>query len=244
MTQVLLERNDSPQASTSQQPIVRQPTARRRGHVLRGFLAVLAAAALVVPLAPRALDFLLPDWRNPFAPKVVDRSPAPLVLAMRDLAEYHAASGTFQAVLDIERDTPHVPSLISGERVTFLAVGTVDAVVDFSNLDGEKVTVSADRRAVTISLPAPWLAPATIDHDTSRVLDRDRGLVERVAGVFEESPTGEQELYGLAQTKLDAAAARSDLLSRAEQSTRTMLTGLAGSFGFDQVTVTFSAPEA
>jgi hypothetical protein len=211
--------------------------------MLRGFLAVLVAGALLVALAPRVADFLLPDLRNPFSPKVVDRSPAPLVLALRDLAEYHAASGTFQAVVDLERDTPHIPAVISGERVTFLAVGTVDAVVDFSNLTAEHVRVSADRREVTITLPAPQLQRATIDHEASRVLDRDRGLVERLSGVFEENPTSEQELYRVAQTKLDAAAARSNLLQRAEGSTRTMLTGLAGSFGFERVTVTFAAPE-
>jgi hypothetical protein len=234
MPQVLLEREPIPQETT--------PTPRR-GRPLRAVVAAIAAVALLVPLAPRAMD-LLPNWGNPFAPKVVDRSPAPLVLALRDLADYHAASGTFQALVDVERDTPHVPSLISGERVTFLAVGTVDAVVDFSGLDPARVAVSADRRAVTITLPAPQLAKAVVDHDASRVLDRDRGLLERLGGVFEESPTSEQELYRLAQGKLQAAAAKSDLLARAEASTRSMLSGLAGSFGFEQATVTFAPPEA
>jgi hypothetical protein len=234
MAQVLLE-----QKPTLQEPI----PPPRRSRPLRAVLATIAGIALLVPLAPRAAD-LLPSWGNPFAPKVVDRSPAPLVLALRDLAEYHAASGTFQALVDVERDTPHVPSLISGERVTFLAVGTVDAVVDFSGLGAERVAVSADRRAVTITLPAPQLAKATIDHDASRVLDRDRGLLERLGGVFEESPTSEQELYRLAQAKLQAAAGKSDLGLRAEESTRSMLTGLAGSFGFQHVTVTFAPPEA
>jgi hypothetical protein len=43
----------------------------------------------------------------------------------------------------------------------------------------------------------------------------------------------------VAQDRLTAAAAESDLLERAEANTRAMLTGLAGSFGYDDVTVRF-----
>jgi hypothetical protein len=234
MTQLLLEpdRTDPP-----------QPRERQRAR--RGLLAAaatVAGAVLLVPLAPRALD-VLPNWGNPFASKVVDHSPAPLVLALKDLADYHAASGTFQAVVDVERDTANLPAVISGERVTFLAVGTVDAVIDFSGIGPERVAVSEDGRAVTISLPSPRLAEAAIDHDASRVLDRDRGLLERIGGVFEENPTSDQELYRLAEAKLDASAQHSDLVHRAEQNTRAMLTKLAGSLGFHRVTVTFDAAQ-
>jgi hypothetical protein len=49
-------------------------------------------------------------------------------------------------------------------------------------------------------------------------------------------------LYALAQTKVGRAAAASDLQRRAEANTRAMLTGLARSLGFTQVTVTFDSP--
>jgi uncharacterized protein DUF4230 len=236
MTQLVVEpeATDSTRQATSAEP--------RRRPAPRALLAVAAALVLVLPLAARTLD-ILPNWGNPFSSKVVDHSPAPLVLALRDLAEYHAATGTFQALVDVEHDTTNLPSLISGERVTFLAVGGVDAVVDFSAIGQDRVQASADRRSVTISLPAPRLAEATIDHDASRVLDRDRGLLQRIGAVFEENPTSERELYQLAEAKLNAAASRTDLVQRAEQNTRTMLTGLAQSLGYDQVTVTFDTPQ-
>ncbi|MGH3587102.1 MAG: DUF4230 domain-containing protein, partial [Pseudonocardia sp.] len=173
---------------------------------------------------------------------VVDHSPAPLLLALRDLSQYHAATGTFQIVVDVEHDTPHVPSLISGERTTFLGIGSVDVTVDFANVGADRVTVSPDRRSVTIALPAPQLAPAVVDPATSRVVARQRGLMNRIAAVFQDNPTSEQKVYQVAQAKLNDAAKASDLSRRGEENTRQMLTALARSLGYTNITVTFDAP--
>ena len=215
----------------------RPPAARR---VSLGIGAGVVVAVLVAA-GWRAAD-LFPSWDNPVQQKVVDRSTPPLMLALQDLNEYHAAAGTFQVVIDQERDTRYVPSVISGERTTFLATGTVDSIVDFSTVGPETVKMSADRRAVTISLPAARLGKVRVDPNQSRVIDRDRGVVERVGGMFAEDPSSEGELYALAQTKVGRAAAASDLQRRAEANTRAMLTGLARSLGFTQVTVTFDSP--
>jgi hypothetical protein len=235
MPSLLQERNpDVPTPKTAQG---RRPARRR--------LAIRLAAAgiglaVLIPLADRAFD-LLPSWDNPFQQEVVDRSTPPLMLALADLNEYHAATGTFQVVIDQERDTPNVPSVISGERTSFLATGSVDAFVDFSDVGAQGVEVSADRRSVTIALPGPQLGEASVDPDNSRVLDRDRGLLDRIGGMFEENPASEGEFYSLAEQRLEGVAADSDLLVRAEDNTRDMLTALARSMGFDQVTVTFDA---
>jgi Protein of unknown function (DUF4230) len=201
-------------------------------------VAAVAGLALLVPVGVQVYD-ALPDWGAPAEQQIVDRSPAPLLVALEDLAEYHAATGTFQVLVDVERDTPYLPSVISGERTTLFATGNVDAYVDFANLGPERVAVSADRRSVTITLPAPALAPATVDPSASRVVGRERGLAERISGVFQDSPTDDQALYQLAEDKLDAAARESDLRARAQDNTRQMLTALAGSLGYEQVTVTF-----
>ena len=128
----------------------------------------------VLGLAVAGLGFYaLNSVSNPLEEKVVDRSTTPLLLALDDLHEYHAATGTFQVVIDQERDTPWVPAAISGERTQLMATGTVDAYVDFAALD-----------------------------------------------------------------------AASDLLHRAEDNTRAMLTGLARSLGVEHVTVTFAPDPA
>lgn len=203
----------------------------RRGLVRAG------VGAGVVALGVVAVGSL--DWSNPFAPETVDRTTTPLLVQLSDLDEYHAATGSFQVVVDIESDTPWVPSVISGERVQFLATGTVDAYVDFADLGPESVELSDDGTAATITLPAPQLSEARIDPDESRVLDRDRGLVERVGDALGDDPTDESELYSLAEEELGSAARSSDLLERAEDGTRQLLTTLAASLGVDDVTVEF-----
>jgi hypothetical protein len=200
--------------------------------------AVVAGAAVGI----NAVGDWIAGWGDPTEPRVIDRSPAPLLLALDDLSEYHAATATLRVDVDREIDTPWLPSVISGERVTFQATGTADAYVDFEGMDAGAVTLSPDGTSATITLPAPQLAEVRIDPEQSRVVDRDRGLVERVGAVFAENPTDDSALYALAEDKLAAAAARSDVLDRAESNTRDMLTTLAKGFGVDEVTVEFEEP--
>ena len=212
------------------------PSKSRRGLVKVG---VVAGAVGLGVLAVGSFD-----WGNPFEAERVDRTTTPLLVSLADLDEYHAATGSFQVVVDIESDTPYVPSLISGERVQFLATGTVDAYVDFADLGPESVELSRDGTTATIILPAPELAEARIDPDESRVLDRDRGLIDRVGDALGDDPTDESELFSLAEEHLEDAAVDSDLLERAEDGTRDMLTALATSLGVEDVSVEFADPAA
>jgi hypothetical protein len=210
------------------------PPARRRRTALLITAALLGG--LVVVGADRALD-ALPGFDAPFEEQVVDRSRPALLESLADLDDFHAAKGSFQVVVDLERDVPYVPAFVKGERTTYLAVGSVDGLVDFSGLTGD--AVETDGTSATITLPRPQLDEVRLDLAESRVLDRDRGVVDRVAGVLSDDPTSERDVALAAQDKLTAAAVESDLLERAEANTRAMLVGLAGSFGYDDVTVRF-----
>jgi hypothetical protein len=74
------------------------------------------------------------------------------------------------------------------------------------------------------------------------VFSRERGLLDRLGSVLSDNPTSERELYRLAQAKMQAAAAQSDLASRAEQNTRAMLVSMLRSLGYREVTVRFRDP--
>jgi hypothetical protein len=113
-------------------------------------------------------------------------------------------------------------------------------VVDFSKLGGKALVVSSDRRSVTVRLPHAQIADVRVDPSRSQVLDRKRGVLDRIGSVFSENPTSERELYVLAEKRLRAAAAASGLQARADTNTRRMLTALFQSLGFDDVTVRFS----
>lgn len=195
-------------------------------------LAVLAGAG--------RLGDLIPSLPNPFSTETVDRTQPALLQSLTDLSEYHAASGNFQVIVDTEKDTRFVPSFIRGERTVFVAGGSVDAVVDFSQLDERSIQVSPDRTSVTVVLPAPTLDEPTVDTDQSRVVSRDRGVLDRIGSAFSDNPTSERPLVQAAEEKMRAAAQESDLRKRAEDSTRHMLEGMLGALGYTSVNVTFS----
>ena len=178
------------------------------------------------------------DFQNPFRTETVDRSSPAVLKAIQDLEQLRAASGHFEVIIDVEKDTSFVPAVIRGERVLFVAVGTVDAGIDLSDLDEDKVDVRG--RRASIDLPSARVLAVRVNPDRSYVYDRDRGLIDRVASVFQDSPTGERELYSLAEDKLLAAArGGSGLLARAERNTRATLTALLRALGFEQIVVRF-----
>lgn len=179
---------------------------------------------------------------NPFTTKHVDRTAPPVLTKLTDLASYHAASGQFEVLVDLESDVKWVPSFIAGERTFFVGVGSVDATVDFSQLTEDKIVVSKDGKSVTVTLPAPELQDAVVDPAQSHVASRNRGLINRVAGAFEDNPTSETKLYETAGAKITEAAKATDLLKRAQTNTRTSLTSMLKALGFENVTVVFDGP--
>ena len=181
-----------------------------------------------------------PSLGNPFREETVDRSSPVVLRSIENLRRFQAATGHYEVIVDLEKDTRYVPSAIRGERVLFVAVGDVEAGVDFTDLKDDAVRVSDNRRTVHLELPHAELFGARVDPARSYVYDRDRGLVDRVASIFQDNPTSEQELYLLAQQKLeDAAEERPDILARAERNTRLMLLGLLKALGFTSVSIEF-----
>ena len=203
----------------------------------RTFGALLLAGLALVGL--NRLGDLVPHLANPFRTEGVDRTGPAVLKALEDLHDYRAATGSFQVLVDIEEDASYLPAFLMGERTLFVASGSVDAGVDFSGLTSKAVEVSPDRRSVTITLPHARLSSPRIDPQASYVADRDRGLFDRLAAVFGDSPTSERPLYLDAEPRLARAAADAGLTERAEENTRAMLQGLIGSLGFSDVQVRF-----
>jgi hypothetical protein len=206
-------------------------------------VAALGVGLLLVLGAGRLGD-LLPSLPNPFGTESVDRSQPPLLESLVDLSEYRAASANFQVIVDQEKDAKWLPAAIRGERAVFLAVGEVDAQIDFSHLDERSLTVSEDRRSARIVLPAPTLSKPRIHPEESRVVARQRGLLDRVGSMFSDSPTSERPLVLAAEGKMRTAGAESDLRARAEENTRRMLERMLHSLGYTSVSVTFAPSPA
>jgi hypothetical protein len=183
---------------------------------------------------------VIPDFHNPFAQHTVDRSGPAVLKSLQDLQEYHAATGNFQQIVDLRQDSP-LPDSVLGEKTLFVAVGSVDAVVDFSQIGQGAVQVSNDRRAATITLPRPRLTNAQLDVSRSYVYDQDRGLFNQIGSLFGDDTENQQQLYVLAQQKILASAQNgSGLIPRAEDNTRQMLQSLLRALGFTSASVNFA----
>jgi hypothetical protein len=204
-------------------------------------LVVLAVVILGGFLFVGWVRDLIPDLRNPFTTETVDRSGPAVLKSIQNLEDFHAAGGHFEVIVDVEQDTRFVPDSIKGQRVLFVAIGSVDAGVNFSGLDESAVDVSRDRRSVSIELPPATFREPDLDLDRSYVYDRDRGAIDRIQSLLGDDTGVEPELYALAEEKLAAAARdNSGLLARAERNTRLMLVGLLRALGFTQVNVSFA----
>jgi len=182
---------------------------------------------------------VIPDFHNPFAETTVDRSGPAVLKSIQDLNEYHAATGNFQQIVDLRKSSA-LPDSILGERTLFVAVGSVDAIVDFTQVGRGAVQVSDDRRSATITLPRPRLSDAQVDVGKSYVYDRDKGLFNQIGSLFGSNTDDQRQLYTLAQQRIHAAAQNgAGLVPRAEDNTRKMLQSLLRALGFTSVAVNF-----
>jgi hypothetical protein len=210
------------------------------GGIRRGFLRTVVTGVVVLLVALLAILGLrsLSSW--PFGDEQKDRSGPAVLTAMRDLSEYHAAAGQYQVVIDIAQDSKFLPDILKGKRTIFLAIGSVDAYVDFRKLGDDAVSVTGDRTGVSITLPRAQLSQPNVDPNQSRVLNQDLGLIDRLGGLFSDQPNPQnQQMYVLAQQRLSDAAKQVGLQKRAEDNTKATLEGLMRSLGFTTVTIRF-----
>ncbi len=216
-----------------------EPRRRPPGGFPWGALVAIAAVVVLVVGVRDWLPDLIPSVPNPFAAETIDRSRPAVLQSIRDLSEYRAASGHYEVVVDIERDTA-LPAPLLGERTLFVAVGDVETIVDFAGLGEDAVEVSGDRRAATIVLPPPRLGEPRLDLDASYVYDRQRGVLNEIGGLFSDDSNAERDVYLVAERRLAEAARENETLQeRAEANTRAMLGSLLSALGFERVTVRF-----
>jgi hypothetical protein len=216
-----------------------------RGRGVMGNVVRLAAAAAVLIAAVLVLSAvrLLPQIRSPFAETTVVSSQPVVLKSITALSRYEAASGSFQVVVDLSKRSSWLPSFIEGTQTLFIGAGTDVAFVDFSQLSGNAIEESANHSAVTIKLPAAQLAPAALNVRQSYVFGEQQGLLNRLATFFSGDPNSQQQVYIVAQQKIQNAARQSPLIAQAEKNTQSMLTHLLGSLGFQRVTVTFGGSQ-
>jgi len=202
-----------------------------------------AIAAVLVLIVVLSAVHLLPQLRNPFAETTTETSQPVLLKSITSLSRYEAASGSFEVVIDLTKRTSLLPSFIEGSETLFIGQGTDIAFIDFAGLKSQAITVSANRTAVTVTLPKAQLEPAVLNTSQSYVYAQQQGLFNRIGNFFSGNPNSQQQVYILAAQKIQTAAQQSPLLPEAEKNTQQMLTGMLTSLGFQHITVTFGTPK-
>ncbi|AZM58514.1 MULTISPECIES: DUF4230 domain-containing protein [unclassified Streptomyces] len=203
---------------------------------------VKAVGAVVVLLAVLVAGMglsVLPGLKDLFGTETRDRTGPALLESVQDISRYDAASGSFQVVVDLEKDARFLPDAIRGSRTLYVGAGTVDAYVDLGELDGDDVRVDEDRTSATLRLPHARLGTPALDPERSYAVSKQRGLLDRLGDVFADNPNSEQAVQKLAVRHIGDAAEESGLVERAEANTTEMLEGLLRSLGFERVRVSY-----
>jgi uncharacterized protein DUF4230 len=212
----------------------RVPGTGRVGGLVAAIIAVIVVLSAV---------HLLPQLRNPFAQTTTVRGEPVILKSITELSRYEAASGSFEVLVDLTKRTSLLPSFIAGSETLFIEAGTDIAFIDFSQLKSQAIKTSADRTTVRVALPKAQLEPAVLNVSQSYVYAEQQGLFNRIGTFFSGNPNSQQQVYELAQQKIQTAAQQSSLLAQAQKNTVAMLDGMLTSLGFQHVTVTFgSAP--
>ena len=203
-----------------------------------GFLRTLVFGGVIVValfLVAGAIGFNL----LPFQTTEKDHSPPPILTELRQLSDFHAAQAEFEVIIDQEEDVRFMPQVIAGERVQFVAVGTVDAMIDLSAVSADAVRFDPETNRAVVFLPRPTIEEPVLDLEQSHVMNRDRGLVNRVGGIFTDNPTSENDLMQAAQAKMADAAAQTGLVAMAEQQAEELFEPMIRNLGVEYVEVRF-----
>ncbi|MFB7075500.1 DUF4230 domain-containing protein, partial [Streptomyces sp. NPDC056290] len=199
----------------------RKPTVRVPGWVKVVGSVVLLLAVLFAGIRMS----VLPGLKDLFGTETRDRSGPALLESIQDISRYDAASGNFQVVVDLEKDTKFLPDAVRGSRTLYVGAGTVDAYVDLGKLDEGDVRVDDERTSATLRLPHARLGTPALDPERSYAVSKQRGLFDRLGDLFSDNPNSEQAVQKLAVRHIGDAAEESGLTARAETNTTGMLEG-------------------
>jgi hypothetical protein len=101
---------------------------RRVSGRMPGWAKAVSAVVLVLVVFFAGIRLsVLPGLKDLFGTETKDRSGPTLLQSIQDMSRYDAASGNFQVVVDLEKDSKYLPDAIRGTRTLSVGAGTVDA---------------------------------------------------------------------------------------------------------------------
>jgi len=171
---------------------------------------------------------------------ILPPTPTPLpsgeavVVAIRSIARLESSQFVIEKVIIKEQGQGALGALF-GDRIIFVAHGTVIAGIDLGKMAVGDVSVLPDGKAFVV-LPAPEVLVTNIDNDKSYVVDRETGLLTK--GNINLETEARQE----AQHEIEAAALEAGVLDQAQMSAEAYLRQLLASLGYTDVTFVRATP--
>ena len=160
--------------------------------------------------------------------------PVTIINEVRSLARLETIQYSIEKVITAETGQGSFGFLF-GDRLLFVAHGTVIAGVDLSQLTSPDLKL--DGNVLTVQLPEPEIFVATLDNDKSYVYDRQKGLLN----------SGETNLETkarqVAEQEIAEAAISDGILSQAKLNAENYLTRLFKTLGYQEVIFIYPTPE-
>jgi hypothetical protein len=122
-----------------------------------------------------------------------------------------------------------------GDRLLFVAHGTVIAGVDLDKIGVDDIEVDGEGRA-TLKLPPAEIFATVLDNEKSYIYDRDVGLLRRGDVQLESSARL------AAEREIERTALDDGILDQAEVNAEAYLYRLLRSLGFPDVTIHWETP--
>ncbi len=159
---------------------------------------------------------------------------ATVILQVRSLSRLETAQYTVEKVITAETGQEVLGGLF-GDRLLFVAHGSVIAGVDLSRLQSTDLVASPDGR-VTVILPSAEVFVATLDNDRSFVYDRQTGVFTH------GDPQLETLARQAAEDEILKAALEDGILNLAQINAETFIERLLRSLRFVDVVIVKGTP--
>lgn len=100
----------------------------------------------------------------------------PPVERIQSLSELTTTRFNYAEVSAAQRDVPQWLSLLYGDSVVMVLVGTIEAGIDISQITEEAIVYDEASQILTVTLPAPALQTCFLDESQSYVVTRDTAI--------------------------------------------------------------------
>lgn len=152
---------------------------------------------------------------------------AAVIKQIETLSRFETTSFSIDKIIEVSTDYDKLREFFFGDKILLVAHGKVIAGLNLSTMQDEDFSGSGD--SITIKLPAPQILETILDNSSTRVYDRDRGLLTK--GDLDLEATARQ----LAEEEIRQAACDGGILNEANKSAIQQLTLLFKTAGFKEV---------